>query len=421
MITALTTEQINKLKDIVLIHLEGEELSVVKIHLQVAANKSKTKCESLYRSINMENANSDPFILGIFERLNIKNTNRLLKKPKTFYDLLTCLYHDGHEHLEPLLKLIENTQPERNLAPYYILGALGTVALAIFLSFKRNYFDTAINWTIKTFPSAIQWLEKTFSLLKNIPLIGLVYSSLSLSWSWYTTFTNGTTTPAGKLQNLLFKTITKGLTIAAYTLCFLAAGPITATAATLFVVSSGLELLKVAVTWFKSSRALNKLEKNTPTTDQSWGVLAEHERAKNLHKRSLRSVFTAFCAAVLSTGAVAIWCFFPPSIIVTISCIAFLTLVGFAKHALLSNINVRYDDKLQESLSEIDAELSYPLDRCVNQNSFNNKPRKHTHHSEVAVTREKAEPRSAPLTFFSRDRLREDDDNKLNNTLTSLV
>jgi len=400
MMTALTTEQIEKLKDFVLMHLEGR--TDVKIHLQDAANKTKRTCEALYSSISMEHAATDPFIQAIFERLNIKASKRLLEKPKTFYDLLTCLYHDGHEHLEPLLKLIGKTTPERNLAPYYFLGAVGTVAFALFLSFKQNYVDATIDWIVKTFPSAMRWVEKTFSLLKNIPLIGLVYSSLSLITSWYTTFTNGTTTPASKVQNLLFKTVTKGLTITAYTLCFLAAGPITAAAAILFVVSSGLELLKVAFTWYKSKKALKTLEQNTPPSDHSWGVLAEHERAKNLHKRSLRFVFTAFCAAILSTAAVAVWCFFPPSIIVTISCIAFLTLIGFAKHSVLSSINERYDNKLQENLSEIEAvkPLTYPLDRCA-QNSFNHKSRRDSKPLEIQVVGKKHP--SHPIRFFGEE------------------
>ena len=68
----LTIEQTNILEEIVLHYLQGEDLSVVGIRLQTECAELKKNGKSLYKLINLDKAQDDPFITAIFGSLNIK-------------------------------------------------------------------------------------------------------------------------------------------------------------------------------------------------------------------------------------------------------------------------------------------------------------------------------------------------------------
>lgn len=356
--TTLINNQNEELKDIVVKYLQGEAIRIVKIRLAEVSESSGKNGNDLYKAMPIDRScTNDKFLTAILGSLNIKPTGndsgeyeRLIHKSKNFHELLLNLYHDGHHHVGYLLQLVDNTKPPRNWATIFILGTLLSGSLGIFGYFKKEYIDTALAWATETFPTVISWLGRTFSMLRNIPLLGIIYNSLGLLAYWYTTFRNGTTTTQYKLENLLFRTLTAGLVIAAYCLTYLAEGLLTVPAATLFVLGSSIDVIKGIYNYFQTSNALLSLPPREH--EQNWEELAELERAKNLSYRSLSSVWIKLAAAVLTTAAVVVWNFSPPNLIITVTSMAVISLISLTKRTLLAGIHESYAHRLQKSIRD---------------------------------------------------------------------
>ncbi len=268
----LTSEQTQTLERIVLKFLRGARLNAIKIDLENECGESNIACETLYKSVLLTppktplcepNSAKDPLdnINAILARLNIKKKTteedgpyeKLIAKSKNLHDLLKNLYHDGHDRVKPLLDLIENTTPRTDWTLVFLLGAIASAGLGAFAHLNRRYLVIIGQWFSHTFPQVVTWLGRTLSILRNIPIIGIIFNSLILTWSWYTTFTNGTTTTPKMLEDLFFKTLISGLTISAYALAFFAGGVITGPAALLFILSSATKVIKGAYEWWKNS------------------------------------------------------------------------------------------------------------------------------------------------------------------------
>ncbi len=364
----LTTEQSDNLKDIVLHYLQGEAINVAHVRLQAECAELQQDCTSLYQSIHIEGEDEDVFIRAILGSLNIKKSRhpklqgpyeKLLDNSDNLHELLTHLYHDGHHHVGYLLRLIENTKPKPDLTPIFVFGAISSVGLGGLLFAFKVQMITLGHWFIHTFPSVVNWLGKTFSLLRNIPFLGIIFYGLGLLWSWYHTFTNGTTTTMERLNRLFFKTLTAGLTISAYALSYLAEGAMTISAAVLFVLSASTDVFQSLFDWFRSRRALQTLP--PPADSANWEIVAEYRRAKNLHQHTLKTVWIKLGAAILTTIAVGVWNFFPPTFAVAVGCIAFIWLIGLAKWSILRNFEEESANNLQRKLRNIDASLKPEL------------------------------------------------------------
>ncbi|ETO92349.1 hypothetical protein [Legionella oakridgensis] len=394
----LSRDESDNLKAIILNYLQGEPLRVVRVRLETECEELKTGCKTLYKAIELK-SKDDPFVLAILNSLNIKKATpgskageyeKVLQKSENLYELLSNLYHDGYHHIGYLLRLIENTTPKRNWALIFTIGAFLSAGIGVFFYFNKKYFDAFTNWLSRSFPFVIDWCGKTFSLLKNIPLLGMVYNGLGLLFSWYNTFSNGTTTASHKLNSLFFKTLTASLNITAYFLSYTAGGAMMLPAAVLFVLSSSIDVFKSVYDFFKTRHALKTL-KTPDEYERSWEQLAEYERAKNLHKRSMKSVWIKFTAAVLTTIAIGIWSFFPPNLIIMIGCIAFISLISLAKKSVLDAIYEQQAQQLQKKLQHIETTYHVELDPA-NQSSFVKlkQKRQHLDQHEVELARREA-------------------------------
>ena len=351
-----------KLRGIVLRFLQGESITIINIGLRVECEQSKIICSSLYRAIPIDDKD-DPFIPAILGSLNIRKNHhgsfahyeQLLKKSKNYHELLKNLYHDGHHHVGTLLTLIEDAKPKHKWTIPLIVGALGVSLSAIFIYFNTQYIARLIAWLARKFPLVARWMNKSFTLLSNIPLVGILYDSIAMLLSWHRTFANGTITTSTKLSRLFFKTLTASFEIAAFTLSFLAAGAMTLPAALLSVLSSSVDVFQAVFVWYKSQRALQKLTLLKPKlgTEATWETLAEHERAKNLHQRALDSVWIKLGAAISKTVLVGVWSFFPSSLLVTICCLSLIVLITLVARSIILIINEVSAHSLQKALKRI--------------------------------------------------------------------
>ncbi|MDA9272160.1 hypothetical protein N9Q05_02090 [bacterium] len=353
----ITDTDIIELKQIVSHHLQGHSAQRITVRLQELTAKLNKSCKDLYTSISITNkkqTKNDNYITAIFASLDIDESSKeykeLIQGSDNLYKLLLNLYHNGYHHLEDLLRQIDAARPPHFWALYFILGAIFSAGLGVLFYFKQNYLNTIIAWCKDNVPIATRWLGQTFSLLRNIPVLGIIYYGIALIWRWYYTFANGTTTPAHKLSRLLFDTLNKGLIISAYVLSYIAAGVMTAPAATLFVIGSAIDV-------FESLYDLALLYKPNPKdkvvineAKYPWRARAAEIRRDNQNKRLFNTVWTKLGAAFLITTSVIICCVFPPNLIISLSCIVFAWLVTMAKDSIITTINTRSNSSLQNKL-----------------------------------------------------------------------
>jgi|GEM_PF-4082048 len=353
----LSNDQANDLKRTVLDFLKnGHDLDETKYRLQLQCKRLKTSSKELFESITLAPDTNDELVIKILSWLKIKKPSeaytKLLGQSPNLYKLLTHLSHDGNHHVRTFLELVDNTQPPRRWALIFLFGAVLSAGLGTLFHFKKTQIEALANWAVRTYPTAISWLGKTFSLLRNFALLGIIYNSLSLVWNWYKTFTNGTTPTLHKLGRLFAKTLAASLTISAYALVYFAEGMMAFPAAFLFVLGSSIDLFKGLFTLYKNRQALKALLK-PDHSNQTPADLAEYARAVNLRARSSRAVWVKLGAALLTTLAISIWAFFPPSLVITISCMSFNILVSLTKKALLATLHEGYARELQDQTKKI--------------------------------------------------------------------
>jgi hypothetical protein len=368
-----TQEQRDDLKKIVLDYLvHGSDLDNVGWLLKNRSTKYKnnfSSCKKLFQAvpISVKEALDDPLIIAILASTedpdgdkNARLRRKLLNKSRNLFELLTNIYHRGNHQLGHLLKLIESTYPQRNWTLSFILGAFLTAGFAGVFYFKPEYGDNILSWLRQTFPTVLKWIGKTFSLLKNIPLLGVAWHAAFLIGDWIYTFKKGTAT--FKLNRLLFNTLNAGFIITAYSLTYLAMGIMTAPAAILLILGSGtIDVLGSAFNlWYVPKPIpLSKEQK------ESWKHVAAYERANNLYRQLWRSFWVKLGAAILITAAVILWYSLPPTLILSLSCLVFGWLVTLARVSILRTSKIEHAQKLQASIHAIEVRKTPDLVPCV--------------------------------------------------------
>lgn len=358
----LSTDQSNKLKKIILDYVHGEAISVIKVQLEIESASFKLSCKSLYQKVVLSDKD-DLFITAILKSLKIyKNSNRasdrynkLLNKSNNLFELLENLSHDGNHQINYLLSMIGRTKPPPNWTLVWLITVFSGLTLGLLIYLIRSRFNKLQAWLIQKIPILFNWIHQTFSMVRNIPLLGIAYNSISLILSWINTLANGSITTINKLRRQCFKTLTAGLNIIGYTLSFLAAGIVTIPAAIFYVLGASSEVFHSLFDWYQSHKAYQKLKhyKHKPKYDEPWEVKAEYERAKNLHRRSLNSVWIRISSALLVTAAVGIWSFCPPSLIITICCVVFISLIAITSKSVIWSIKETSARHLQNALKRI--------------------------------------------------------------------
>ncbi|HHF7344372.1 TPA: hypothetical protein ACPSKB_000776 [Legionella feeleii] len=360
----LSERKAKTLKLIVLRYLQGANLDLTKESLERECLELNYPCQDLFEFIELKDEN-DPLILAILGSLAVKKNRpndaskadsktegayeKLFANSKNLYELLTHLYHDGHHHLGYLLKVIDKTKPSYLWT--LIAGALSSIGLGSW-AYNSGAGHAILIWIERIAPPLIHWLSKSVSILRNMPLLGVIYNTLTLSWIWRSTLAYGTTTNPRKVYYLFFETLAKTLTIIAYLLALMAIAHMTIIPACLFIASSFSDVVKSVCSLF-----INYQQKKTIdfVIDRSapWEKQAQQRRSINLIERSSETVWVKLFAAGLTTTTVAFMCLIPPSLFLSASCLTVMALVFLAKHSLLASVHELFAVKLQVSISEI--------------------------------------------------------------------
>ncbi|KTC64577.1 Uncharacterised protein (plasmid) [Legionella adelaidensis] len=359
---SLEPTQEEELKSIVFAFLTGRDIAEIKVRLTIQCHESHINCKELYQAISLPGPSDDTLLKLIIRSLNLSadsiQTQQILSQSKNLYELLKYFAYDGNHQVKYLLNLIENAKVAKDWSEVFLFGTLFTALSGILLYFNKEAvkanFDKFCQWLKIACPTILDWLSRTFAILRNFQLLGIINTSLRLLWNWYSTFSNPTNSTSHKVSLLFFKTITAGLTIAGYCVSFFAGGVMTFPAASLFVLSASIELFKSLFIKLKTQQMFNSLPE--PTRDDPWEIWSQYIRLKNLYNRSSETFWIWGASAFLTTVVVAISNFFPPNLIITITSLVIIPLIAWTKNSLVNSINERYARELQSDLRRIPKE-----------------------------------------------------------------
>ncbi|MFY7698245.1 MAG: hypothetical protein ACOVQX_05485 [Legionella sp.] len=368
----ITGDNALPLKKIVLEYIQGETILGTRLLLEDECNKKRLNADEIFKSIPIkslsiapgEDEHADEIVINILSMLNITNDkleyNNLINS-ESLYEFLMKLSHDGNEHITYLLKIIEKTKPEQNWSLIYIYGTVISTLLGVFFYVQKDLLISLINWLDVSCPTLIIWLAQTFSVLRNIPLLGILFNSGKLLWDWHQTLANGTTLTQEKYSILLFSSLTTGLTIIAYLLSYLADGTMTIPATVLFIISTSIDIFKNLFEFFKAKKAITHLVP-PHESEMSWRIHAQYERDLNKNKKLVESSKISIIAATSSTLTIIMWGILPANLVLTISYLTIITLIDLTKKSLIDNMDDTYAAKLQDLLRK--RARSTPYDHC---------------------------------------------------------
>lgn len=345
-----------KLLKIITNYLKGKSLKKINRNLQDLADNHRVSCKDVCR-LTPINEHHDK-ILEILFILNINATKdeqslhyKLLKK-QTVYELLAYLARHHHPHVRALLKRIERTTPKPNWVLYSVGATLFSAGISAVIYSQKANVEQIVAWLAHQFPLVMQWIDKTLSTLRNIPILGLIYNGLTLFWSWYRILSNDLLSTHQKGYKLLFKTLTIGLVIGSYVLSFLAAGSMPMAAASLFVLSASIDIVKSIFFFYKNNQSLSVFN-NGSHEELLPPARAEETRLRHRKAYMQQTIGIKLIAAILTTGLVALWVFAPPSLVLTTCCLMVITFVGISKQLIINRIKNKCSEKLQTNLKRI--------------------------------------------------------------------
>jgi len=267
---------------------------------------------------------------------------------RSLYDALKKLSIQ-HPHLTHLIKLIDETKPDYNWPLYFIFAAGLTAGSGIFWYVKEN-IGLVKAWYERSLPIISRLLGDTVYLLRNTPLIGVLFNAVPLTYLWSQAIVDGSILSSKGLIKLGFKTAEFGLPIIGYVLCYLAAGAMTVPALAVFITGALLNVVETLYTLI-----CNELDRIKNPLAPSSDYYSEKDNlcADNFKKRSRFVFMVNFVANLLLAASVVVWCVFPPSLMIALPCMTFAWLVGKAKTSLLAKTGKENADALQEKLLDI--------------------------------------------------------------------
>lgn len=376
---SLSNSQQQTLITLVYDYLQGQNITDIRDRLAKLCAEHDQPAKSIYAMMTM----------SLDQKKYLFTLLRIPLHKRTLYDsipqllpLLTRLKNDGygHGHLDHLLMLIHQAKPARNWPKIAGMIGLTLISLGGVLYVKPDFFKTCRDAFSTHVPETIQrWLRKTFSVLRDMPLLGILYTGYTLFSHIYSLGQQGAANIGHKLPFFLIKALSISLTLTSYVLCFLAAGAASPLTAALFISSSALDIVESVLS------LLIIRGKSMPTADVGeppWSVLADKARLTNQQQLVSRTFWVKLFAAIIITALVAALCIYPPSLILLIGCIGSMMAVGFLKSRAIKSLHDSSMDALQASLTSLDAPLTTlehtkPLSIIMPEVGLTNKPIKY--------------------------------------------
>lgn len=349
---------INEADDVVLVeiilnYLAGRPNSLIKGELADQCTRG-ISCKQRYEQIVPRTMTQimkyDDCVQSILDALSVPEEKQAsYKKSPNLYALLKKL-EPKYRHLTYLIDLIDETKPTTSWAKPFLFTALATAGSAILLSFKKKYVAELSLLAKKATVHFLYGLQRTLRLVKNTPLLGILINGVALLWAWYQAFSDGLWLDHDKGSTLFLKTVENTFPIIGYLLCFFAAGVMTTPALSLFIIGSAIDAIGGLYSFVR-----HEIEQRLEPVPEGVTYPLETARARVaiLRKRDLSMLLVNLVATGLITASVVVWCLFPPSWIITASCVAFGWLVGMFKLLSTAHLKQTYADSMQQNLKHL--------------------------------------------------------------------
>jgi len=333
----------------------GADKKITQLRLQDASliNNFVSKHNNSSKSLHLTAQDIEHIITKKTEERHIPPTRITLEDIKEYYDSQNLyqalqLLSKKDKHTKILLEYIHDTKPERTWQ-LLILSAAG-VSIASVVIYLVNVYVTDLNIWLDALSSMIShWLGQTIILLQTTPLIGIGTHALPLLQAW----SNHLLSQArhhdwDEAINLMFQTIKHSLPIAAYVLCYLAAGIMTIPAVALFITGSVLEFCHTLYRLIH-----DEMDRTYYPVSKGAEYYSHQLKAREmLYDRDLAIFSTKLLANLISTTLIIIWCVYPPSLAIAFTSVCVNFLVHIIQDFTIRQIKQNATEQLHKKLEE---------------------------------------------------------------------
>ncbi len=328
-------------------HLHGVGRGILRARLEDLCNDEKRGGKdalTLYKEahISKENAERLTRLLCVSQAFN---------EPDTLFGWIKTLSQKnyGHRHLEDFYDLLQEVKPRKSWAKPLFFTTLWTAITAIYFSIRPDHMTVVENFFARFTPIVGKFLSTTFSVLKNIPLVLIIYNALLIpAHAFHAVFHDTFRTPIKRFQKWLTATLSAALSLAAYALCYAAKGVFTPLAVGFAIASS---LVDVASSFFNfyHLKPIGDEPLKTAPLEEKLDYIRQRER----QARTAKTIGVNLLASLLISTSVILWGLLPPSFPIVIGSMVFITLVGLTKKATLNYIHTRSAEFTQKELQEV--------------------------------------------------------------------
>ncbi len=357
-------------------YLQGATLAQIELSLKKLCNTTHHNAKYLYQHAQIDAIACQT----LFQTLNLpQELASHYDKSESLFVLLKRLHEDGygHNHLDYLLKRINHIKPQR-FWRRVMIAVVSTMGVgSYFIATQQNPLRWLYELTIILFPSIVlNWLKRTFSLLKNIPLVAIIYNSCWLVWDVFNRFYYGFANIKQKLIATAFDVLTKGAIIVGYVITIVAAGVATPVAGILFIFSAMMDVAESIVNFIS---IMNK--PLLATAQQTHAQQIDQVRQKNQQRLVSNTLWIKVSAAILTSVAVAVWCFCPLNFVLVLSVIASMILISTIKSMVINQIEYNHSVWLQTEIRRLPIHKAATLTpKSLTKSSTSDKPNVETSH-----------------------------------------
>ncbi len=327
-------------------HLMGEERGILHARLQKMCDHEKDGGKSALALYN-EAAVSETELARLTQLLCISETfnqtDNLFGWVKTFSQK-----NYGHRHLEDFHHLIKHITPQQSWAMTLVFLTLGTAISGIYLTLIPEHMRALETLVIELMPIITSFLQTTFSVLRNIPLLLIIYNAICIPLRTYHSIFNDTfRSPEKRLQKWAAAVLPPIFSLTSYYLCYAANGVFTPLAVVFFIASSFIGVVDGLFNFYQ----LKELG-HQPAETEPLEIKLDFIRQEARLGRTKQTITVNLIASILISVNVILWALLPPSFFTMISSIIFINLVGFTKSAMLNRIHRKDAEHLQRKLEE---------------------------------------------------------------------